>query len=113
MMREIRRRGVLEAAELGEALPPLLKRIYASRGVRHADELALTLDRLLPVSSLEGVPAAVELLLEHRRDGHILIVGDFDADGATGSALLVRALRALGLRASSFWCRTASSSATG
>ncbi|HLW23134.1 MAG TPA: single-stranded-DNA-specific exonuclease RecJ [Steroidobacteraceae bacterium] len=96
MMREIRRRGALETAELGEALPPLLKRIYASRGVRHADELALTLDRLLPVNSLEGVPAGVELLLEHRRDGHILIVGDFDADGATGSALLVRALRALG-----------------
>jgi single-stranded-DNA-specific exonuclease len=75
---------------------PLLERIYIARGVAHPDELALTLDRLLPVGSLEGVEAAVELLLAHRRDGHVLIIGDFDADGATGSALLVRALRALG-----------------
>jgi single-stranded-DNA-specific exonuclease len=95
MMREIRRRGACAELALGASLPPLLQRIYSARGIRHADELALTLDRLLPVSSLEGVAAAVELLLAHRAAGRVLIVGDFDADGATGSALLVRGLRAL------------------
>src|SRR5262249_4244312 len=51
---------------------------------------------LLPVGTLEGIPAAVELLLAHRAAGHVLIIGDFDADGATSSALMVRALTAFG-----------------
>lgn len=93
-MREIRRRSVGSAA-LGADLHPLVARIYAARGVRCREDLELSLDRLLPVSSLEGVAAAAELLAAHR-SGRVLIVGDFDADGATGSALLVRALRALG-----------------
>jgi single-stranded-DNA-specific exonuclease len=48
------------------------------------------------VGSLGGVVAAVELLLAHRHHGRILVVGDFDADGATSTALMVRALRAWG-----------------
>lgn len=77
----------------GDALHPVLGRIYAARGVSSADELALHLGRLAPVGSLESVDAAVELLLAHR-NGRILVVGDFDADGATSSALIVRALTA-------------------
>src|SRR5256886_17105222 len=46
--------------------------------------------------SLEGIAAAVDLLLQHRTAGRVLIIGDFDADGATSSALMVRALRSLG-----------------
>src|SRR2546430_16396098 len=46
--------------------------------------------------SLEGIAAAVDLLLQHRTAGRVLIIGDFDADGATSSALMVRALRSFG-----------------
>jgi single-stranded-DNA-specific exonuclease len=72
---------------------PVLRRIYGARGVRTALELDLSLARLLPVSSLTGVDAAVELLLAHRARGRVLVIGDFDADGATSTALMVRALR--------------------
>ena len=81
------------AAQLAE-LHPVLGRVYAARGVRSAAELDTSLLRLLPVGTLEGIPPAVELLLRHR-SGRVLIVGDFDADGATSSALMVRALRAM------------------
>jgi single-stranded-DNA-specific exonuclease len=55
----------------------------------------LTLDRLVPVSTLDSIEAAVQLILEHR-ERRILVVGDFDADGATSTALIVRCLRAWG-----------------
>jgi single-stranded-DNA-specific exonuclease len=80
------------ACDLPGDLPPLLRRIYAARRVARASELATGLGALLPVSSLENVQAAAELLLRHMQ-GHVLIVGDFDADGATSTALMVRALR--------------------
>ncbi|MFX7140773.1 single-stranded-DNA-specific exonuclease RecJ, partial [Acinetobacter baumannii] len=44
----------------------------------------------------EGIQAAADLLLEHRADGRVMIIGDFDADGATSTALMVRSLRAWG-----------------
>ena len=80
-----------------EGLPSVLARAYAARGIDDPIRLSTRLERLLPVSSLDGVAAAVELLLEHRRRGGlILVIGDFDADGATSSALIVRALRSFG-----------------
>ena len=80
-----------------EGLPPLLQRLYAARGVRAREELSLGLDGLLPVSSLDGVEAAAELLARHHAQrSRVLVVGDFDADGATSSALMIRCLRALG-----------------
>ena len=82
-------------------LHPVLCRAYAARGVRDTAELALTLDRLMPVSSLDSVEAAVSLLLEHR-DRRILVIGDFDADGATSTALIVRCLRAWGFASVDF-----------
>jgi single-stranded-DNA-specific exonuclease len=73
--------------------------VYGARGVREAGELELTLDKLLPVSSLGGMPAAVDLLLRCHREGRrVLVVGDFDADGATSTAVMVRQLRRLGFR---------------
>jgi single-stranded-DNA-specific exonuclease len=93
---EIRRRTPGAAPDFGAALHPVLRRVYASRGVLSDAELDLSLQRLLPVGSLAGVEAAAELLVRHRRDGRVLVVGDFDADGATSSALVVRTLRALG-----------------
>jgi single-stranded-DNA-specific exonuclease len=78
-------------------LHPVLARIYASRGVAHGGDLDLSLERLLPVGTLPGVESAADLLMAHR-SARVLVIGDFDADGATSSALMVRALRALGFR---------------
>ena len=74
----------------------MLERVYAARGVRCAAELDTSLERPSPVGTLEGIEAAAELLLRHRSTGRVLVIGDFDADGATSSALVVRALRAFG-----------------
>lgn len=82
--------------DLGD-MPPLLTRIYAARGVQSAAELEKGLARLLPVHLLKGMDAAVELLaqaLEQRQ--RILIIGDFDADGATASCVGVLGLTMLG-----------------
>lgn len=78
-------------------IPPLLTRIYAARGVQSAIELEKGLARLLPTHLLKGMEDAVHLLaqaLELRQ--RILIVGDFDADGATASCVAVLGLRMLG-----------------
>lgn len=83
-------------AELGD-LPPLLSRLYASRGVARASELDLSLSALLSPDLLSGIDAAAALLQQSiERNARILIVGDFDADGATSTALAVRALREFG-----------------
>jgi len=91
---EIRRRPPGPPLDFAPDLHPVLRRVYAARGVAQADDLDLSLERLLPVHTLERAESAAELLAAHRA-GRVLIIGDFDADGATGSALLVRALRAL------------------
>jgi len=78
-------------------IDPLLLRIYHARGVRSEEELDLDLARLLPVRALKGVEEAARLLqetLQARRS--IVVVGDYDADGATSSALALLALRACG-----------------
>ena len=99
-LRVVRRTPAQLGTTLG-GLHPVLGRVYAARGVRTAQELDNSLERLLPVGTLEGIPAAVELLLRHR-DGRVLVIGDFDADGATSSALMVRALGGAGFTAPDF-----------
>jgi single-stranded-DNA-specific exonuclease len=84
------------------AAHPVLQRIYAARGVRSPMELLLALRDLLPVTTLVGTQAAAELLLRHRLGGAVMIIGDFDADGATSTALLVRALRSWGFASVDF-----------
>lgn len=97
MTLRIERRADIDSPGWGSTLHPVVRRAYAARGVRSDAELSLTLSRLLPVGTLEGIDAAVELLLAHRAAGRkVLVVGDFDADGATSSVLIVRALRAWG-----------------
>jgi single-stranded-DNA-specific exonuclease len=91
----IERRAITENQILDARLHPVLQRAYAARGVRDSQELALTLDRLVPVSTLDCIGAAVNLILEHR-ERRILVIGDFDADGATSTALIVRCLRSWG-----------------
>src|SRR5215831_17152656 len=95
-MCEIRRRPVPHVV-FATQLHPLLQRVYAARGVGSDAELDLSLERLIPIRQLDGVGAAVELLLAHRERGsRILVIGDFEADGATSTALVVRQLRRLG-----------------
>lgn len=91
-LRSVRRRDAASVRDFPAGLPPLLQRIYAARQVTTGAQLATGLDALLPVSSLENVQPAAALLLQHAR-GRILVVGDFDADGATSTALMLRALR--------------------
>ncbi len=92
---EIRRRTQPIPTNFAGHLHPVLRRVYAARGIANDSELDLSLERLLPVGSLEGLDAATQLLAAHRAAGRVLVIGDFDTDGATSTALLVRALRAL------------------
>lgn len=75
----------------------MLARLYAARGVRCAEELDKGLARLIPYQRLKGIEEGVALLVDALEGGQrILIVGDFDADGATASSVGVLALRMLG-----------------
>ncbi len=76
---------------------PLLDRLYRSRHIQNARQLDRTLQAMLSPHLMHGIESAVDLLVEFRRNGQkIVIVGDFDADGATSTALAVQALRQLG-----------------
>ncbi|MEF8729653.1 MAG: single-stranded-DNA-specific exonuclease RecJ [Accumulibacter sp.] len=82
-----------------QGLHPLLARIYAGRGVRTSDELDYDFRSLLPPAGLTHTAEAALLLADHiARQRKILIVADYDCDGATACAVGVRALRAFGAR---------------
>lgn len=81
-------------------LHPVLARVYAARRVADAAQLELSLSGMAPAEGLSNLEAAVDLLEQALETGQrILVVGDFDADGATSCALAVRALRAMGAEA--------------
>ncbi|MEY1661407.1 single-stranded-DNA-specific exonuclease RecJ [Isoalcanivorax beigongshangi] len=93
---QIRRRPVPDVVL--PSVPPLLARILAARGVSSESELDLSLQQLPAPDCLPGLDAAVALLLQARaQQWTVLIVGDYDADGATATALLWRGLQWLGL----------------
>jgi single-stranded-DNA-specific exonuclease len=78
---------------------PLLARIYAARRIRTSAELRYEASALLPPSLLKGVDDAAQLLADAIQSGRrLLIVADYDADGATACAVGIRALRAFGAR---------------
>jgi single-stranded-DNA-specific exonuclease len=95
MIATVVRRALGSGAIMPGDLHPLVKRVYAARGVNDAMQLDLSLERMLPLSELDGIADAVALLMSHRV-GRVLVIGDFDADGATSTALVVRHLRKLG-----------------
>jgi single-stranded-DNA-specific exonuclease len=97
---QLRRRPVLgEPAGWGDSLHPLLQRIYAARGVFSPDQAEHRLNRLLSPQQLGGIERAVALLAEAiRDDASIIIAGDYDCDGATGTAVAIRGLRLLGAK---------------
>ncbi len=76
---------------------PVLARIYAARGIQAEEELNRQLQGLLPFQGLKDINSAVAILQQGmRQQKRFLIVGDFDADGATATALCKRALHAMG-----------------
>ncbi len=82
---------------LSESCHPLLSSIYQARGIQSADELQYELAGLLPFHQLHDIEKAASLISDAiERQQRILIVGDFDADGATSTALAIRALRQFG-----------------
>ncbi|QNQ21814.1 single-stranded-DNA-specific exonuclease RecJ [Kosakonia sp. SMBL-WEM22] len=94
---QLRRREVDDATVLADSLPPLLRRLYASRGVKSDRDLERSVKGMLPWQELTGIDDAVTHLYNAMREGlRIIVVGDFDADGATSTALSVLALRSLG-----------------
>jgi single-stranded-DNA-specific exonuclease len=98
----VRRASGKDCTGFASDMHPVLQRIYAARGIRSSSDLDVSLERLHPVGTLEGIHAAVDLLLEHRIGGRVLVVGDFDADGATSTALMIRALTAWGFESVDF-----------
>ena len=89
----------LDNADFSSELDPLLQRIYQSRGINNQLALDRQLSCLPAPSLLSGMTEAVERLITAlQQDQQIVIVGDFDADGATSSALMMLALRAMGFQ---------------
>lgn len=96
---KIVRRDVLDAGQWDAQTLPLLQRIYAARGARSAEQAQPKLGQLHAPELLGGMQAAVELLAAAiAGNKRILVVGDFDCDGATACAVGVRGLRLLGAR---------------
>ena len=96
-MKIVRRTPPTTQLSLPDGLPEVLQRIYAARGLHSSHELSHELEHLHPLENLSGLEQAVELLSTALRNHQrILIVADFDADGATSCALAVRALRMMG-----------------
>lgn len=93
----IKRREVPSGAQINPNA--LLDRIYRSRQLRDPIELNYSLASLIKPTTLSGVDNAVSLLAEGRlAQKKIIIIGDFDADGATSTALSIKALRMLGFQ---------------
>lgn len=92
----IRRESSVKADGLN-SLHPVLQRVYAARHVQSEKDLDCASENLLPYISLLGIEKAVAVLAEAvMNNERILIVGDFDADGATSTAVALRALRSFG-----------------
>ncbi len=88
---------------LGAGLDPVIRRVLLSRGVTRREDLSLDMRAMLPPGELSGVTEAAQLIADAvMQDQRILIVGDFDADGATGTATAVLALQAMGCKSLDF-----------
>jgi single-stranded-DNA-specific exonuclease len=96
--KRIRRRQVSSTTLFFDTgIHPLLERVYRARGVESPAQLDLSLEHLLPPTQLRNADLAGALLADAvAADKRIVVIGDFDADGATSTALAVSALRAFG-----------------
>lgn len=95
----VRRESTISDEILNSDLHPLLKKVYANRGITKLQQVKYTLADLLDYSSLKDIDKAAEIvsdaIIQQQR---VLIVGDFDADGATSCAVMIRSLKAFGLK---------------
>lgn len=95
----VRRPPCARHHSLPDSLHPVVKRVLLARDVTSPADLARSLAQLHPYQHLGGMASAVDLLQQALREGwRILIVADFDADGATSCAVAMRALRLMGAR---------------
>ena len=96
MQRQVKQRSIPEVSLDG--VSPVLQRIFAARGISSSQQLQHGLDQLLPYNSMLNIEAAAQrLFMAIRNQQRVLILGDYDADGATSCAVAIRALRMLGL----------------
>lgn len=104
MKYKLRRRPLGDISLLaGVDIPPLLKRLYVQRGIKSSSSLERSLRALLPYWLLTGIDHAVDLLVQGLIDQrNLMVIGDFDADGATSTALMVLALRQMGANSVAF-----------
>lgn len=99
MQKTIIRRKKLSQLNADTNFSRLLKNIYENRGIQNLSELDYQLAVLTPYDTLKDIEIAVALLYQHlQKDSKILVVGDFDADGATSCALAVSALQSFGAK---------------
>lgn len=100
-MKKIIRRGLPDKAKEShlESYHPLLQRIYQHRGISSSDDVDYSLSKLLSYTNLKGITdivACLEYALVNQK--HIMVVGDFDVDGATSTVLAIKVLRKFGLK---------------
>jgi len=94
---QVKNRSHIDASFLNLSCSPLLKQLYANRAISSEHELDNSTKTLLHATQLKGIGVACELLYQALLSSKkVVVVGDFDADGATSTALSVLALRALG-----------------
>ncbi|MDU0809783.1 MAG: single-stranded-DNA-specific exonuclease RecJ [Burkholderia sp.] len=78
---------------------PILARLYAARGVRSPNDIEITLNKLIPPTSLKGCTEAAALLADMiAKNRKLVVIADYDCDGATSCAVAVRGLRMLGAK---------------
>lgn len=103
MTTQILRREPIDVPAGLQALSPIMQRIFSARGIHDATELEDALTGLLPPDSLKGLgPALLRLCEALEQQQSILVVGDFDADGATSSAVAVKLLQQMGAASVSY-----------
>jgi single-stranded-DNA-specific exonuclease len=82
---------------VADGVLPALARVLAARGIARSDDLQLLIDRLVPPTALSHVNDAAVLLADAiEAEARLLIVADYDCDGATACAVGLRGLRAIG-----------------
>lgn len=96
----VHRRAGHAVAVLDPSMPPLLQRVYRHRGIDTLEALDNALGRLPTPETFKGMEAAIDLLVDvTQQKQRICVIGDFDADGATSTALAIHALRSMGFAA--------------
>ncbi|MDR9424155.1 MAG: single-stranded-DNA-specific exonuclease RecJ [Marinobacter sp.] len=99
----LRRPQPTDTPDWGQNLPPILRRLYAARGIASGEQLQYTLKYLASPMQLRGIDRAVELLADAVvQKQRVMVLGDFDADGATSTAVAMLGLSMLGVQSIDF-----------